>query len=117
MENLLPSVLLILIISVIFCDGNSLDPSPDVIEQCVNDDSCGANNASSVAFYHYVVDDDTTTTTTSTGSNNRGVQYTICAANRTSYGVNIDTITNAEANSICKINAVSMVLPEDSNEK
>ena len=118
MDILLSSVLLILFISVIFCDGNSLDPSPDVIEQCVNDDSSGANNASSVAFYHYVVDDDTTTTTTtSTGSNNRGVQYTICAANRTSYGFNIDTVTNAEANSICKINAVSMVLPEDSNEK
>ena len=43
--------------------------------------------------------------------------FAICAANRTSYGFNIDTITNAEANSICKINAVSMVLPEDSNEK
>mmetsp|Transcript_66039 Transcript_66039/g.73937 ORF Transcript_66039/g.73937 Transcript_66039/m.73937 type:complete len:238 (-) Transcript_66039:75-788(-) len=109
MNNLLPSVLLFLIISVIFCDVDSLDPSPDVIEQCLNDDSCGANNASFVTFYHYVVDDDddeenSSNTTNTIGSNNRGVQYTICA-------------TNIEANSICKINEVTMVLPEDSNEK
>ena len=43
--------------------------------------------------------------------------FAICAANRTSYGFNGDTTTNVEANSICNINAVSMVLPEDSNKK
>ena len=43
--------------------------------------------------------------------------FAICAANRTSYGFNTATITNVEANSISKINEVSMVLPEDSNEK
>jgi len=138
MNNLLPSVLLFLIISVIFCDGSDytsedynycddveslhcLDPSPDVIEQCVNDDSCGANNASFVAFYHYVVDDDddedNSSNTTTIGSNNRGVQYVICGTNSTGYGANGGTITNVEANSICKINEVTMVLPEDSNEK
>jgi len=124
MNNLLPSVLLFLLISVICCDGESLDPSPDVIEQCVNDDSCGANNASFVTFYHYVVDDDdddeensSNTTTTTIGSNNKGVQYTICATNSTGYVFASDTIISVEANSICKINEVTMVLPEDSNEK
>jgi len=122
MNNLLPSVLLFLIISVIFCDVDSLDPSPDVIEQCLNDDSCGANNASFVTFYHYVVDDDddeenSSSTTTTIGSNNRGVQYTICATNSTGYVFTSNTITSVEANSICKINEVTMVLPEDSNEK
>ena len=126
MNNLLPSVvLLFLTISVIFCDGlnldpspdgNGLDPSPDVIEQCVNDLSCGANNASFVAFYHYVDDDDSSNTTT-IGSNNRGVQYAVCAINSTGYIKNGDTLTSVEANSICKINEVTMDLPEDSNEK
>jgi hypothetical protein len=130
MNNLLPSVLLFLIISVIFCDGNSLDPwdgngldpSPDVIEQCVNDDSCGANNASFVAFYHYVIDDDdeennSNTTTTTIGSNNRGVQYAVCAINSTAFVFSSGTVTSVEANSICKINEVTMALPEDSDEK
>ena len=128
MNNLLPSVLLFLIISVIFCDGNSLDPwdgngldpSPDVIEQCVNEDSCGANNASFVAFYHYVIDDDessSNTTTTTIGSNNRGVQYAVCAINSTGYVFSSGTVTSVEANSICKINEVTMDLPEDSDEK
>ena len=126
MNNLLPSVvLLFLTISVIFCDGlnldpspdgNGLDPSPDVIEQCVNNLSCGANNASFVAFYHYVDDDDSSNTTT-IGSNNRGVQYAVCAINSTGYVFSSGTVTSVEANSICKINEVTMVLPEDSDEK
>ena len=142
MNNLLPSVLLFFIISVIFCDGSDdtsddynycdgfddvdrlhcLDPSPDVIKQCVNDDSCGANNASFVGFYQYAVDDDddddnSSNTTTTIGSNNRGVQYAICATNSTGYIFNPGTIMAVEANSICKINEVTMALPEDSSEK
>ena len=116
MNNLLPSVLLFLILSVFFCDG--LDPSPDVIKPCVNDDSCGANNATFVGFYQYVVDDDNeeenSSNTTTIGSNNTGVQYAICATNSTGYEFTDDTITNVEATSICKINEVTMVLPEDS---
>ena len=102
MNNLLPSVLLFLIISVIFCDGSDdtwsddynycdglddvdrlpcLDPSPDVIKQCVNDDSCGANNAFFIGLHQYVVDDnddeDNSSNTTT------GVQYAICATNST----------------------------------
>lgn len=119
MNNLLPSALLFLIISVMFCDGLGLDPSPDVIEQCVNDDSCGANNASFIAFYQYVVDDEENSSNTNTtiDSNNRGVKYTICATNSTGYMLDSATITMIEANSICKINEVTMVLPEDSDEK
>jgi len=135
MNNLLPSVLLFFIISVIFCDGSDdmsdyynscdglddvdrlhcLDPSPNFIKQCVNDDSCGANNASFVGFYQYVVDDnddeDNSSNTTT------GVQYAICATNSTGYGTTGGSITAVEANSICKINEVTMALPEDSTEK
>ena len=141
MNNLLPSVLLFLIISVIFCDGSDdtwsddynycdgfdddvdslpcLDPSPDVIKQCVNDDSCGANNASFVGFYKYVVDDDDDDDDDDDNSSNTtiGVQYAICATNNTGYTMNSGTITHVEANSICKINEVTMALPEDSSEK
>ena len=139
MNNLLPSVLLFFIISVIFCDGSDdtwsddynycdgpddvdprcLDPSPNFIKQCVNDDSCGANNASFVGFYQYVVDDDddNSSNTTTIGSNSRGVQYAVCATNSTSWGMTDGSITNVEANSICKINEVTMALPEDSTEK
>ena len=101
MNNLLPSVLLFFIISVIFCDGSDdtsdgynycdglddvdrlhcLDASPDVIKQCVNDDSCGANNAFFIGLHQYVVDDnddeDNSSNTTT------GVQYAICATNST----------------------------------
>lgn len=122
MNNLLPSVLLFFIISVIFCDGvRCLDPSPNFIKQCVNDDSCGANNASFFGFYQYAVDDDddddNSSNTTTIGSNNRGVQYAICATNSTGWTMNGGTITAVEANSICKINEVTMALPEDSSEK
>jgi len=126
MNCLLPSsrvLLLFLILSVVFCDR--LDPSPDVIEQCINDDSCGANNASFVSFYHYVVgedddnDDDknSNTTTTTSGVNKKGVQYTICATNYTGTSGSDNIITDVGADSICKINEVTMVLPEDSNEE
>ena len=101
MNNLLPSVLLFFIISVIFCDGSDdtsddynscdglddvdrlhcLDPSPDVIKQCVNDDSCGANNASFIGFHHYVVDD--TDDEDNSSNTTTGVQYAICATNQT----------------------------------
>ena len=135
MNNLLPSVLLFLIISVIFCDGSDddtwsddynycdgpddvdprcLDASPKFIKQCVNDDSCGANNASFIGFRHYVVDEDDEDNSSNTTT---GVQYAICATNSTGFIFNSRTIMAVEANSICKINEVTMALPEDSSEK